>query len=216
MEKTGLIMNVISEDNIDLDNVISSLEAGDTIVYPTETCYGLGCDATNQQAVDDIFAIKHRQKEKSVLVVAPDMSMMIDHIKWTPALEEIANQYWPGPLTVVVDVLSTSDLAEGVIAADGTIAFRITDHALAKELSEKLGKPLVSTSANLSALQSPYDIADVLTMFEGQDHQPDMVIDAGKLPHKSPSTIIRIFADGQTNVLRQGEIIVDNDRLKNT
>ena len=140
------------QKNLNIDEIVRALENGKTIVYPTETCYGLGCDAANQKAVERIFEIKQRQKEKSLLVVAPNIAMMTDFVVWNKALQELADKYWPGPLTVVVKTRQDSGLAKGVVANDGTIAFRITSHPLAAELSEKLGRPLVSTSANLSSL----------------------------------------------------------------
>ncbi|MBI2436449.1 MAG: threonylcarbamoyl-AMP synthase [Candidatus Magasanikbacteria bacterium] len=202
-------MEIISYDSLNIPYIVDSLKQGKTIVYPTETCYGLGCDATNREAVEKIFEIKHRQKDKSVLVVASDPSIMMEYIEWTPVLEKIAERYWPGPLTVVVCAKNGYDLPVGVKAADdGTIAFRITDHPLASQLSKELGKPIVSTSANLASYKSPYDSALVRAMFDTSIPQPDIIIDAGKLVEHAPSTVIRLGRDGEFHVLRQGEVIV--------
>ena len=94
------------------------------------------------------------------------------------------------------------------IADDGTVAFRITEHPLAVALCKAIDGPLVSTSANISAHESPYDIKDVVAMFAHEAVQPDIIIDGGKLPHESPSTIVRIHEDGTLEVLREGEMIV--------
>jgi len=200
-------MLVIPEQSINLPEIISALKSGKTIVYPTETCYGLGCDATNYISVDKIFNIKQRQKEKSVLVVAPSIKMMMEYIDWTAPLQKIADNYWPGALTVVTKAKDNCNLARGVIASDGTIAFRISSHPLVTNLSESLGRPLVSTSANIASEESPYDIESVLKMFENSLYQPDLIVDAGVLPHKSPSTIIRLDNENIT-VLRQGEVVI--------
>ncbi len=200
-------MNIVLQQSISIPDIVSDLKSGKAIVYPTETCYGLGCDATNQLAVDKIFSIKKRQNEKSVLVVAPSISMIIEYIDWTPALQKIADNYWPGALTVVTKAKNNCTLAKGVIANDGTVAFRISSHPFVTTLSEALEKPLVSTSANITSQESPYDIESVLKMFENSSPQPDIIIDAGILPHKNPSTIIRLDNDKIT-VLRQGEIII--------
>ncbi|OGH73886.1 MAG: threonylcarbamoyl-AMP synthase [Candidatus Magasanikbacteria bacterium RIFCSPHIGHO2_02_FULL_51_14] len=201
------IMDIIKQENINLDSVVESLRAGATLVYPTETCYGLGCDATNQAAVDRVFAIKERQKDKPVLVLMSDVSMCMDYIEWDDIIAKIAEQYWPGPLSVVAWALPHHGLAEGVVSENNTLAFRVTDHPLAGELADALGKPLVSTSANVSSHESPYDIESVAAEFAGREHQPDMVIDAGVLPHRSPSTVVRV-KNGNVEVLRQGEIVV--------
>lgn len=200
-------MKVIGAQSIDIADIVSSLREGKTLVYPTETCYGLGCDASHQLGVDAIFDIKQRQREKSVLVVVPSLSMMLDYVEWSPELQRIADSYWPGPLTVVTKAKDDCELAAGVIANDGTIAFRVSSHQLVRQISEALGKPLVSTSANVASEASPYDIDTVVGMFAHTKDKPDMVIDAGVLPHKSPSTIVKID-NGSIVVLRQGEIII--------
>ncbi|PIR75945.1 MAG: threonylcarbamoyl-AMP synthase [Candidatus Magasanikbacteria bacterium CG_4_9_14_0_2_um_filter_42_11] len=201
-------MNVIDTQSLDISSLTKALSAGQTIVYPTETCYGLGCDATNQSAVDTIFDIKKRQRNKPVLVVVHDLSVMLEHVFDSRTLFEIEEKYWPGPLTVVTKARPDSTLAKGVIAEDGTVAFRITEHPIAKALCKAIDGPLVSTSANISTHESPYDIKDVLAMFEHQLVQPDIVIDGGKLPHESPSTIVRIHEDGTLEVLREGELVL--------
>ena len=200
-------MQIIKQQNLNISEIISALKAGEVLVYPTETVYGLGCDATNSEAVNKIFAIKKRQQEKSVLVIAADLSMMMDYIEWSPKLQELSDKYWPGPLTVVAPIKFQNDLAPGVIAQDNTIAFRVTDHPLAHELSEKLGRPIVSTSANIAAAANPYEIEDVIEMFANENDQPDIIIDGGILPHHLPSTIVKIKGE-EVVVLRQGELII--------
>jgi len=201
-------MTIIKQENLNIEDIIQALRNGKVIVYPTETVYGLGCDATNQEAVDKIFKIKQRQEDKSVLVVASHVDMMVEYVSWSKKLYELSDKYWPGPLTVVVSAREDCNLAKGVLAGDGTVAFRITNHLLAGELSEKLGGPLVSTSANITAQESSYDVENVIKIFEEEEFRPDIIIDAGELPHRSPSTIIKVEGD-IVEVLRQGELIVE-------
>lgn len=200
-------MNIIPLSKAQPTELTTALKAGKTIVYPTETCYGLGCDATNQAAVDEIFAIKQRQKDKPLLVVMPSIEMAREYVVWTETIDTLANTYWPGPLTVVAQAKEGTSLARGVLAEDGTVAFRITDYPVAVELATTIGLPLVSTSANISAQQSPYDIEAVTKMFHGQQHQPDIVIDAGELVYQSPSTIVST-TNNHIEIIRQGELIV--------
>ncbi|MBI2989872.1 MAG: threonylcarbamoyl-AMP synthase [Candidatus Magasanikbacteria bacterium] len=201
-------MRLIKKTETSIDELLELLRQGASMVYPTETCYGLGCDAGNQEAVNRIFEIKNRQKDKPLLVVASDPAMMAEYVDWSPALEEISRKYWPGPLTVVVPAKHSSSLANGVVASDGSLAFRITKHEFAAEISRRLGKPLVSTSANLASFENPYHIEDVIAMFQNQNLQPDIIIDAGELPYNSPSTVVRI-RNGKAEIIRQGEIILE-------
>ncbi len=200
-------MKVIKQQEANVDELVQELKQGKVIVYPTETCYGLGCDATNAEAVDGLFEIKKRQKDKAVLVLVSDLAMAGRYIELTPKILDLAKKYWPGALTLVVPILDKKDLSDGVVGADNTIAIRVTDHYFAHELCEKLDLPLVSTSANIAAQESPYDVDSVLKMYENADEKPDIVIDGGVLPHKNPSTIVRVDGDN-LEVLRQGDIVL--------
>lgn len=201
-------MKIVPKQNVNVHEIVDAIRNGATIIYPTETCYGLGCDATNAAPVEKIFDIKQRPKEKSVLMLAHDAALMMRYVQWNEKLEEIATKYWPGALTVVAQAIPDSGLAPGVIAHDGTVAFRITSHQLAAELTEALDRPLVSTSANIAGLPSPYSIEEVHSMFDTASAQPDIVIDAGELPLVTPSTIIKIGIDGNMQILRQGPVII--------
>ncbi|HAT03665.1 MAG TPA: threonylcarbamoyl-AMP synthase [Candidatus Magasanikbacteria bacterium] len=201
-----MYMQIVKQADISIPDIVLALKAGKTLVYPTETCYGLGCDATNQVAIEHIFEIKHRQRNKPMLVVAADISLMMEYVVWDETLQKIADRYWPGPVTVVVQAQGRL-LPLGVVGEDGTLAFRITKHPLAAELSRSLDAPIVSTSANIASLESPYDISSIVSMYGGAEMQPDIIIDAGELPYESPSTVVRV-KDGRMRVLRQGEIVV--------
>lgn len=201
-------MQIIPQQNIIISDIVAALREGKAIVYPTETCYGLGCDATNAAAVNRVFQIKQRQEGKSVLMVMSDISMAKRYVAWTTKLEELAEKYWPGPLTIVASLINGHELAPGAVRDDRTIAFRVSGHPLAQELCGSLDRPLVSTSANIAAQESPYDSESVISMFGNKAVQPDIFIDAGELPHNTPSTIVRVVGV-HVEVLRQGELIVE-------
>ncbi|MBT3817645.1 MAG: threonylcarbamoyl-AMP synthase [Candidatus Magasanikbacteria bacterium] len=201
-------MQIIKAEQFDIQELVMQLKKGKTIIYPTETCYGLGCDATNNKAVDSVFEIKQRQKNKSVLVLMADIAMAKEYVIWNDTLTQLAQIYWPGPLTIVAPVLADVVLANGVVHESGTIAFRVTSHLVAHDIVTALGVPLVSTSANISSMESPYDISFITDMFTQSDKKPDIIIDAGVLADRAPSTIVSV-SDGEVRVLRQGEINVD-------
>lgn len=204
-------MEIISLSKIKIDDIVARLKSGAAIVYPTETCYGLGGDATKAATVERLFTIKQRQQDKSLLLLMADQAMARAYVEWSQTLAELAQRYWPGALTIVAPLKVGVDLPRGVVGQDATIAFRVTSHPLAHVLCQGLGRPLVSTSANLAAAASPYDIATVLDYFSTARHQPDIIIDAGTLPHHPPSTIVRVVGSN-IKVIRQGEVIV---RLSN-
>jgi len=201
-------MQTLKQENLNTLEIVEKIKQGQTIIYPTETVYGLGCDATNQMAVDQVFKIKQRQADKSVLVLVPSVAMAMSYVEWNEIIEKISQKYWPGPLTIVMKAKPDCGLAKGVVAEDGTVAFRVTGHALCAEISELLNRPLVSTSANISSQKNSSDIKDVLSTFSETENKPDIVINAGELPYCSPSTVIKI-KDGKVVVLRQGELVIE-------
>ena len=198
-------MQVVSIEKIDM--IVDALQRGETVVFPTETTYGLGCDATNQEAVNRVFAIKGRQPDKPFLVVVPDVKTAKEYLEWNDLLQKIADQYWPGPLTVVGK--SKGDLkVNGIVANDGTIALRVTAFPWLNSVAEKFGRPVVATSANLAGVSELYDFNEIKNIFSDQENQPDLIVDDGVLPSKTPTTIISVAGD-QLKILRQGDVIVD-------
>lgn len=199
---------ILPESQADVPELVQLLEKGDTVICPTETCYGLSCDATNDAAVAKVFAIKERQREKTVLIVMANIDMAMQYVEWNPTIQAVAERYWPGPVTIVAKKRDDVSLPKGVVAADGTIAFRVSSYDLVVQLAATLGKPIVSTSANIASHASPYDIDTIRKDFAGKKHQPDLIIDAGDLPDQMPSTIVRVSDGGDIHILRQGGVVV--------
>ncbi len=200
-------MHVTRYADIQISEMVTQLRAGETMVYPTETCYGLGCDATNSTAVERLFAIKKRQKNKPMLVVFPDVAMAMRYIQWSPQLEKLASRFWPGPLTIVTSLQSDTNISSLLVGEDGTLAFRVSSHPFVQEVTQALGTPIVSTSANIAGEDDPYDVRDVIARFFQEEIQPDMIVDAGVLRFAAPSTIVKMD-HGKLQVLRQGEVHV--------
>lgn len=189
----------------------SLLTQGKTIIFPTETTYGLGCDATNQAAADAIFKIKGRPSDKPLLVVVPTIEKAREYILWNDCLETLATKFWPGALTIVGEYKndpSVPPLARGVVSSGGTVAIRVTRFPFLQEITARFGRPVVATSANLSGAGELYDPREIETMFAGQSNQPDALVDAGLLPHELPTTIVSVVG-GKMEILRQGSLRIE-------
>lgn len=197
-------MEILSECN--LSEIIFEVLNGKTLIFPTETSYGLGCDATNQKAVDKIFKIKGRKSDKPLLVVMPTIEMARKFLKWNSLLDKLSKKYWPGALTVVGEAQG-KNLANGVVAKDNTVAVRVTSHPLLVSITEKVGRPLVATSANISGEENIYEAEKIYQTFETQTEKPDLILNYGILPKTRPTTIIKINNE-KIEVLRQGELEV--------
>lgn len=189
----------------EIQRVIDHLQAGGVVVYPTESSYGVGCMANNEAAVARVFALKHRPLEKTVPLIIGSIEEAKQLIVWLPIAEKLAQEHWPGPLTMVaVATEEGKQLAPGVVAADGTIVLRVSSHPVARELAEAVG-PIVSTSANFGGEPPCYDIACVRVWLGNVENV--LVIDAGVLAKNIASTIVRV-REGGYDILRSGAITV--------
>ena len=162
------------------------LKRGGTVVYPTETAYGLGCDATDRKAVQKIFKIKGRDRSKPLPLIVASSGMARRYARFDPRSSALARRFWPGPLTLVLPPART--LAPGVAGPEGESAMRVSPHPIARGLASRLGRPLVATSANRSGGETRYRAADVIGDL---GTLPDLVLDAGPLKKTDPSTIVR-------------------------
>lgn len=197
-------MLIFKKEN--LNQVVDLLKEGKVLIFPTETSYGLGCDATNQEAVDKIFKIKNRAKNKPLLVLVSSVAQAKKYLIWNETLDNLSQKYWPGPLTIVGECHKS--LAMGVLSSDGTIAVRVSDHPLANMLCKKIGEPLVATSANISGQSEIYSAEEIKEEFSDCVNCPDAFLDLGDLPLHPPTTIVSVL-DDELKILRQGEIIIE-------
>ncbi len=189
----------------DKKQALNLLLQGKVLVLPSETSYGISCVANNQKAVDKIFAIKKRDKNKSLLIVVPTIMMAKKYLLWNKLLRELAKNYWPGILTIISEI-KKNDLAKGVVSDKKTLALRVTNQPILKYLSSKLSYPLVSTSANISGQEAIYDVNAIVELFEKRKIKPDAILDCGRLPKNKASTIVSVVGD-ELIVVRQGGLI---------
>lgn len=186
-----------------IDQAIAILKKGGVIVFPTETSYGLGCDATNSEAVERIFAIKQRPADKALPVIVDMEATARKHIVFDQTTEQIAKEHWPGAVNIVGRRSPDSRIVDRC-SADGFQSIRVTSHPVAQQLTQEIG-PLVATSANISGQDALYDVSTIENMFAGMDNQPDAVLDIGTLSVVPASTTVKVEKD-EIIILRQGNI----------
>ncbi len=183
-----------------LREAIFLLRKGRVIAYPTDTAYGLGCDATNNTAVKKIYKIKKRPAGKPLPVIVGSLNLAKKFFKFTPRELYLAKKYWPEALSLILKIKNKK---LKMIYKNNSVVVRVPNSKIARFLSSKLGKPIVSTSANISGKGECYNVREILKQFEGQKHRPDLILDVGQLKRRKPSTIIRII-NGEIEILRQG------------
>lgn len=198
-----LKLNTTSKANI-IATTCEVLAAGGLVLFPTETVYGAGVDATNQAAVDKLLAYKSRREGKPLSIAVPDQKSAEKYVELNEQAKTVYMQFLPGPVTVVSRNLG--NLAEGVGSEFGTVGVRIPDYPLLLDLLKAYGKPITATSANGSGKKRPYTIADVLeNISQKQKNLIDLVLDAGELPKNEPSTVIDT-THATPIALRSGEL----------
>lgn len=191
-----------------IKETIRALGSGELVVYPTETCYGLGADATSVKAVKRVLQYKGERKGKPILVAVADRKMAEQYAEINQNAENLYKNFLPGPVAVVSK--SKRKVASGIESDTGTLGIRIPDYPLITKIISRFGRPITSTSANTSGKKPPYSLEDIQKYTSRKKLDLiDFFLDAGKLPPRPPSTVVDTTLNEPT-VLRQGEIIIPN------
>lgn len=164
----------------DIKIALKAIKNGKVLVCPTDTVYGLICDAKNKKAVERLYKIKKRPKRKSLPIFVSDIKMAKKLAYIDKKQEEFLKNVWPGGVTAVL---------KGRKKGTGTVGLRMPNHRFVLRLAEHIG-PLAESSANMSGKPASAKINDVLAQFSGKEEQPDLAIDAGDLPPSKPSTVV--------------------------
>jgi L-threonylcarbamoyladenylate synthase len=185
----------------EIEKAAAFLKAGKLVAFPTDTVYGFGADVFDDMAVEQIFIAKKREPDKPLQVLIASKSDLQIIAKTQPdALDRLASEFWPGPLTIVMP--AREDFPRRVRCGGDTIGVRMPANAIALKLIEAFGGPVAATSANVSGLPDPVDAAEVMEYLGGKIH---LVIDGGSTPGNVPSTVLDISVHPPV-VIRQGKL----------
>lgn len=193
-------MVILSAINKNISQVINFLNQKQIVAAPTETAYGLLADATSPAAVKKVEKIKGRRAGKAIALLVSDMKMAKKYGRFSPLALKLANQHWPGPLTLVVS--AKGKLASGVRRA-GYVGMRVPKHKWLRLLIKKFNYPLTATSANISGQKNLYSSQEIVKKLQPRGLK--FLVDGGRLPKRSASTVVKITGQGVT-VLRAGAI----------
>lgn len=184
----------------DIRNCLAVLKNGGIILYPTDTVWGLGCDATNESAVQKIFTIKSREESKSLLILVNGYGMLERYVhEITPTAGELINVS-DSPLTIIYP--QGKNLAEGVCAADGSVGIRICNEEFCNDLITRFRKPIVSTSANFSGKPSPLIFSEIDKEITGKVDYVVRYRQNDRQKH-TPSPVIKVETDGSIKIIRK-------------
>jgi L-threonylcarbamoyladenylate synthase len=186
--------------DIEIEKSIDTLKKGGIIIYPTDTVWGIGCDATNENAISRIYKLKKRDEKKSLIILLDSENKLLKYVKEVPEQAYKLIEYSERPITIIYN--NAVNLPENLVADDGSIAIRIVKDSFAHALIAKFRKPIVSTSANVSGENAPIGYADISEqVLNGADY----VIDLPALKQKNakPSIIVKIDMKGHIKFIRK-------------
>jgi len=185
-------MEIVKLDDKNLEEVAkitgNFLKEGKVIVCPTDTVYGLVCDATNEKAVKKVFKIKNRLKEKPLPIFAKDIEMAKELAEIDNEQEDFLKKYWPGNVTAILIRPTVGPELFGVNKK--TIGLRVPNYELIINIIKQLSRPLAETSANISGEPLMNNIKKIIETFSQKEARPDLVIDAGDLGEAKSSCVV--------------------------
>ena len=187
-------MRIQAEDA--LIEAVKILKRGGVIIYPTDTLYGLGADATSPRAIKKIYKIKGRKFNKPLSISFSDIKQAKKYVKFDERSLKITKNFLPGPLTLILIQKKKMKF----ISKDGKIAIRIPDNSFTLNLIEKFGKPIISTSANIAGKKNPIRLADIPIEVK---EKCDLIIDGGVCKYRKPSTVVDVKLK---KIIREGVI----------
>ncbi len=197
----GCVAEIIPADAQAADLAVRAMLAGELIAYPTDTVYGLGAPASDDNAVRKLFAVKGRPLSKPLPLLVVDGVMAAWIAEVTPVARLLTSKFWPGPLTVVMCKLP--EYRSAALAKQDTVALRVPAHDLVRDIIRGLGQPLTGTSANRSGARAPVSAAEVA--FQLGD-MVSLVIDGGRSAGGIESTVIDVSQEGGPRLVREGPV----------
>lgn len=198
--------------NTEIQKAVEVLRQGGVVLYPTDTVWGIGCDATNPEAVAKVYQIKKREDSKSLVLLAADMDMICRYVKEVPEMAIQLVEVNDKPMTIIYPGAVSGEkgnmqacrhcLAFNTVAEDGTVGIRVPMMEFCRQLVARLGRPIVSTSANISGESTPKNYAEISEEIKSAvDHIVDPSLEKGATGQSS--SIIKVGLDYSIEIIRK-------------
>lgn len=193
-----------------IERAAEIVKSGGIIVYPTDTSYGLGCDPRIPEALDRLRAIKRRDRQVGVPLLFNDLNQCEGYHQFVGLEKVIARLFWPGILTLIVE--AKPEIPEHITVGRSTVAVRVPNHIIPRGIAQKIGGPIVGTSANRTGGPSPFDVTVALDQL---GDEVDLYIDGGPSSSTANSTIIGVEGIGtdeplNIKVYREGQLSIED------
>lgn len=183
-----------------LQEVIELLDNQELIIYPTETCYGLGGDVQSPETVVKVFKVKQRSPTNPIHIAVSSLEMARRYVKMDHRVQVLFENFLPGPLTLILETRGV--LPPTLSAGRKTLGIRCPGHPIPLQIIDALGRPITATSANLSGQPSAYTAKEAMNQLE---ERVTAIIDVGRLPYSPPSTVVDLTSP-TPHILREGPL----------
>jgi len=184
-------------DETTLASAARLIEAGAVVIFPSDSCYGMATSATKPEAIERLYKIKQRPADKEISLIFRNLDQVKQWAYVDQQQEKILTKNLPGPFTFILQAKPEAPFDSQ------SVGVRIPDNTLTRALSNLISTPFTATSANISELPSCYSVEEIQRQFSNKIYQPDLILDAGKLPQYPPSTVVDI-RQGRRVILREG------------
>jgi L-threonylcarbamoyladenylate synthase len=181
------------------------LKSGGVVVHPTDTCYGIAADITNQKALEKVYQLKRRNRQKPLKIIVKNLKEFRKYGQYYPAIRHLIKKYEPHQICFVVP--RTKAVPLFLNPQDSTIGIQVPRCSICQQLLRKTGVPLVATSANISNEKECYNLLELSEQFNktypGQP--PFLILYGGQLPRKKPSSVVKVMNNKEIEILRLGD-----------
>jgi L-threonylcarbamoyladenylate synthase len=188
-------------DSEAVKDAVRVLAAGGVVMHPTETCYGLAANIYNKDALAKLHAIKKMSDDKPVSMMVTSLEDAREFADFDDLPKRLAEKFWPGPLTLILK--RKDSLAAFFNEKEDAVGIRCPDSEISRALIREFGRPLTTTSANVSGQKEVYKVEDFLAQYGEGDLLPDLILDGGEMPKNMPSTIVS-FGGEKPMIIREG------------
>lgn len=188
-----------------INQAVAVLKSGGVVIHPTDTCYGVAADITNQKAIEKVYLLKKRSYKKPLKVIVRNLKEFKKYGQYYPVIGKIINKYQLYQIAFVVP--KTKTVPSFLNPQDPTIGIQVPRCQICQQLLEKTRVPLVATSANISNEKECYNLIELFEQFNktDSDQPPFLILYGGKLPPRKPSTVVKIINDKKFEILRLGD-----------
>lgn len=207
MQTNIIKINLNTKESLDkgIKKAVAVLKSGGVVIHPTDTCYGVAADITNQKTIEKVYLLKKRDFKKPLKIIVKNLKEFRKYGQYYPVISKLIKKYHPYQIAFVVP--KTKAVPSFLNPQDPTIGIQVPRCQICQQLLKKTNLPLAATSANISNERECYDLIELFKQFSKDDpnQPPFLIVYGGRLPQKKPSSVVKIINNKKIEILRLGD-----------